>query len=77
EEVGIKVKNISYFGSQSWPFPNSLMIAFTAKYESGEIVVDGKEISDAGWFTKEELPETPGNISIAWRLIQWFKSKNR
>jgi len=75
EEVGIKVKNISYFGSQPWPFPNSLMVAFTAEYESGEIEVDGKEISDAGWFTKEELPEIPGNISIAWRLIQWFKNQ--
>lgn len=75
EEVGIKVKNISYFSSQPWPFPNSLMLAFTAEYESGEIKVDGKEISDAGWFTKEELPEIPGNISIAWHLIQWFKKQ--
>ncbi|MGI6685848.1 MAG: NAD(+) diphosphatase [Bacillota bacterium] len=72
EEVGIKVKNISYFKSQPWPFPNSLMIGFTAEYESGEIQVDGKEISHAAWFTKDELPEIPGSISIAWHLIQWF-----
>lgn len=75
EEVGIKVKNISYFASQPWPFPNSLMIAFTAEYESGEIKVDGKEISDADWFSKDELPALPGNISIAWHLIQWFKQQ--
>lgn len=75
EEVGIKVKNISYFGSQPWPFPNSLMIAFTAEYESGEIEVDGKEISEAGWFSKDELPILPGSISIAWNLIQWFKQQ--
>jgi NAD+ diphosphatase len=72
EEVGIRVNNISYFKSQPWPFPNSLMIGFTAEYESGEIQVDGKEISHAAWFTKEELPEIPGSISIAWHLIQWF-----
>ena len=50
EEVGLKVKNIEYFGSQPWPFPNSLMIGFTANYESGEIKVDGKEILKAKWF---------------------------
>lgn len=72
EEVGIKVKNIRYFNSQPWPFPNSLMIAFTAEYESGSIQADGKEISEAYWFTKDELPEIPGSISIAWHLIQWF-----
>ncbi|HHT62758.1 MAG: NAD(+) diphosphatase [Bacillota bacterium] len=72
EEVGIKVKNISYFKSQPWPFPNSLMIGFTAEYESGEIRVDNKEISHAAWFTKDNLPEIPGRISIAWHLIQWF-----
>lgn len=75
EEVGITVKNISYFGSQSWPFPNSLMIGFTAQYDQGKIRVDGKEISDAGWFSKDELPEIPGNISISWHLIQWFKKQ--
>lgn len=75
EEVGIKVKNISYFGSQPWPFPNSLMIAFTAEYESGEIKVDGKEISDAGWFAKDELPIIPGSISVSWHLIEWFKQQ--
>ena len=42
EEVGLKVKNIKYFGSQSWPFPHSLMVGFTADYESQEINVDGK-----------------------------------
>jgi NAD+ diphosphatase len=75
EEVGIKVKNITYFGSQPWPFPNSLMLGFTAEYESGEIQVDGIEIAEAAWFGKDDLPPTPGNISLAWHLIQWFKNK--
>jgi len=74
EEVGIKVKNIKYFGSQPWPFPNSLMIGFTADFESGEINVDGKEISEAGWYGADELPELPPKMSIAREIINWFVS---
>ncbi len=72
EEVGLKVKNIKYFGSQSWPFPHSLMIGFTAEYESGEIEVDGKEIAHAKWFETKDLPEIPSRISIAGELIDWY-----
>ena len=72
EEVGIDVKDINYFGSQPWPFPDSLMIAFTANYAGGEIKVDGEEIVDAGWFKVGSLPEIPGDISIARRLIDRF-----
>ena len=72
EEVGIEVKGIRYFGSQSWPFPNSLMIAFTAEYAGGEIRVDRREISDAGWYSADKLPSIPGKVSIARRLIDWF-----
>lgn len=72
EEVGIDVKNIRYFGSQPWPFPDSLMIGFTAEYAAGEIRVDGTEIADAGWFSVDDLPSIPSEISIAGRLIEWF-----
>jgi NAD+ diphosphatase len=72
EEVGIRVKNIKYFGSQPWPFPNSLMIGFTADYESGEIAVDGKEIIEAAWFDVNHLPELPAKLSIAREIIDWF-----
>ena len=72
EEVGIKIRNISYFGSQPWPFPNSLMIAFTADYAGGDICVDGSEILDAAWFKKDRLPKIPPRISIARQLIDWF-----
>ena len=69
EEVGIKIKNLQYHKSQSWPFPNSLMLAFTADYESGEINVDGEEISQAKWFDKEEIEMYDSDISIsAWLL---------
>lgn len=69
EEVGITVKNIRYFGSQPWPFPNSLMIAFTAEYESGRITLEEAEMADAGWFTPYNLPQIPPRLSIARRLI--------
>ncbi|MDR2018390.1 MAG: NAD(+) diphosphatase [Syntrophobacterales bacterium] len=72
EEVGIKVWNIRYFGSQPWPFPDSLMIGFTAEYESGELKIDGSEIERAAWFDPEALPLIPGKISIARELIDWF-----
>jgi NAD+ diphosphatase len=72
EETGIEVQDIRYFGSQPWPFPDSLMIGFTARYAGGEIRVDGEEISDARWFTADQLPNIPGKISIARQLIDWF-----
>lgn len=72
EEVGIEVKNITYFGTQAWPFPNSLMIGFTAEYDSGDIRPDGFEIEDAKWFSVENLPVLPGKISIARKLIDSF-----
>jgi NAD+ diphosphatase len=72
EEVGITVKNIRYFGSQPWPFPDSLMVGFTAEYGDGNIRIDPSEITDAGWFSADQLPPIPPKISIARRLIDWF-----
>jgi NAD+ diphosphatase len=77
EEVGITVKNIRYFGSQPWPFPDSLMVAFTAEYAGGEIRIDNSEITDAGWFSWNELPAIPPKISIARQLIDWFSETQR
>lgn len=74
EEVGIEVKDIRYFGSQPWPFPNSLMIGFTAVYASGEIVIEQRELADAAWFSKHSLPQIPPKLSIARKLIDWFVS---
>lgn len=72
EEVGLHVKNIRYYGSQPWPFPNSLMIGFTAEYDGGELQVDGEEVGDGGWFTVDELPDIPSKATIARRLIDSF-----
>ncbi len=72
EETGIEVKNIRYFGSQPWPFPDSLMAGFIADYAGGEIRIDNKEILDAGWYKADQFPQIPERISIARSLIDWF-----
>lgn len=72
EEVNIRVKNIKYFSSQPWPYPNSIMIGFIADYESGDIKVDGKEIVHAGWYSKDNLPILPDKMTIARRIIDYL-----
>lgn len=75
EEVGIEVKNIRFFDSQSWPYPNALMVGFTAEYAGGAVVPDGVEITDAGFYTPENLPEIPSPGSISRRLIDHWLSQ--
>jgi NAD+ diphosphatase len=70
EEVGLQVKDLRYFASQSWPFPHSLMVAFTAEYARGDLRLDPNEIAEARWFgPADPLPDIPGGISIASALI--------
>ncbi len=76
EEVKVNVKNIQYFGSQSWPFPSQLMLGFHAEYLDGDITPDGEEIDLADWFHYRELPQVPtGNISISGQLIESYIEK--
>jgi NAD+ diphosphatase len=72
EEVGIEVENLGYFGSQPWPFPNSLMIGFTAEHAGGELCTDPAEIEDAGWYSAGDLPPLPPKVSIARAMIDEF-----
>jgi len=69
EETAVEVKNIRYFASQPWPFPHSLMVAFTADYAGGEIRCQDGEIADARWFAVDHLPALPHRLSVARRLI--------
>lgn len=69
EETGITVRNIRYFGSQSWPFPSQLMLGFTAEYESGDIRIQESELQMADWFPRDHCPITPPKGSLAYRLI--------
>lgn len=70
EEVGLRVHNLQYFSSQSWPFPHSLMIAFTADYLDGEIRIDENELVEARWFGPGDAwPERVPHISISSILV--------
>jgi len=75
EEVNINVKKVRYWGSQPWPFPGSLMCGFTAEYDSGELIVDGREIVDAEWYSVDALPTLPRPGSIARKIIDDWISK--
>jgi NAD+ diphosphatase len=70
EEVGVRVAACQYLGSQSWPFPASLMLGFTAVTEDAEATPDGVEVTRARWFSREELQEAvlSGEITISSRL---------
>jgi NAD+ diphosphatase len=70
EEVGVQVRGLRYYGSQSWPFPHSLMVAYTAEWVAGDIVPQEGEIEAAGWFDIDTLPAIPPRFSIAGHLIR-------
>ncbi|NVO01050.1 MAG: NAD(+) diphosphatase [Geobacteraceae bacterium] len=72
EETGIDICDITYVGSQSWPFPSQVMVGFVANYAGGELVVDYKELEDARWFPVSNLPTLPPTRSIARRIIDSF-----
>lgn len=77
EEVGVEVANLRYFASQPWPFPHSLMIAFTCDWAGGELRPQPGEIEAAGWFDVFQLPKLPSKISIARSLIDAFAGQIR
>ncbi|TCV91486.1 NAD(+) diphosphatase [Biostraticola tofi] len=70
EETQIQVTNVRYVTSQPWPFPHSLMMAFTADYAAGDIKIQLSELADAGWFRYDALPLLPPPGTVARRLIE-------
>jgi NAD+ diphosphatase len=72
EEVGVDVKDITYVGSQNWPFPSQLMVGFVATYAGGEIKVDPEELEDARWFPCDALPSRPSRHSIAGFILDHY-----
>lgn len=74
EEVGLDVRNIRYYKSQPWPLSGSMMIGFVAEADDRQPVkIDQQEIADAGWYTRDNLPPHPTNISIAGEMIERFE----
>ena len=78
EEAGIEVENIRYFGNQPWPFPNTLMVGFTAEYAGGDLVIEEKELTQAAWFEPQEVLrlQIPRHGTIARQLIDWFLAEH-
>ncbi len=59
EEIGLRVGDLQYFGSQPWPFPHQIMVGFYARWTGGDIAVDGVEVDEARWFEADALPDSP------------------
>ena len=77
EEASIEVRDLRYFGSQTWPFPSNIMLGFRAEYASGELTADGEEGVESGWFDKANLPEIPLKGSIARAMIDaWLEEQD-
>lgn len=75
EETQISIKNIRYYDSQAWPYPSGLMVGFTAEYDCGELELQRSELNKGGWFSRNNMPAIPGEVSLARRLIDaWMKS---
>lgn len=76
EETGLRIKNLTYFGSQSWPYPSGIMVGYHAEYESGTIKLQDEELSTGAFYTRDNLPEIPKKLSIARRLIDaWLENE--
>jgi NAD+ diphosphatase len=74
EEVGLDIKNLKYYKSQPWPFSASLMLGFTAEADdTQQIIIEEKEIKEAGWFTRGNLPPYASSASISGDLIEAFE----
>ena len=74
EETHIKIKNLRYFQSQPWPYPCGLMVGFKAEYDGGEVRLQRSELNKGGWYRYDNLPEIPGKVSLARRLIDdWLQ----
>jgi NAD+ diphosphatase len=75
EEAGVRIRNIRWFGSQTWPYPHSLMLGFIADYASGELVAQAGEIEALGWFGFDRLPDLPHPASLAYRMIEHARDR--
>lgn len=77
EETTLKVDDIHYVGSQSWPFPSQLMLGFTARWCSGEPCWSDGELIDGGFYTRDNMPAVPpGQPSLSrWIIDRWLNSE--
>ena len=75
EEVGLKVKNIRYYKSQPWAFSDSLLFVFFCKLDGNETIsIDTRELSEAVWMNRNEIPNIDDEISLICEMIIQFKN---
>ena len=72
EETRLEISNITYFGSQPWPYPSGLMVGFIADYVSGDIQLQDEELSEGAFYTRNNLPQLPRKLSLARKMIDWW-----
>ncbi|WP_340537604.1 NAD(+) diphosphatase [Nocardioides sp. GXZ039] len=81
EETGVLVGDVTYFGNQPWPLPQSLMLGFIGRAKTTAIDIDEHEIAEARWLTRAQMREEtaagtlvlPGGVSISRSLIEhWY-----
>jgi NAD+ diphosphatase len=78
EELGVEVADVTYTGSQSWPFPHQLMVGYTARYVGGELHIQEQELDDARWFSVENPPEMPPSVSLSYTIIHtWIENHTK
>lgn len=77
EETNLEITNLTYFGSQPWPYPCGLMVGFNADYVSGEIKLQTSELARGAWFRQDNLPTIPEKLSIARMLIDAWLEKSK
>ena len=75
EETHLKIKNLRYLRSQSWPYPSGMMVGFVADYASGELKLQDDELGAGGFFHRDHLPDTPKKLSLARQMIEWWKAQ--
>lgn len=83
EEVGLRLSKVRYVSSQAWPFPRSLMVAFSARAGHTDLTVDTTEIEQAAWFSRDELDAAlaakevrlPMTTSVAHRMITAWRKR--
>lgn len=77
EEAGLEITDLTYVGSQPWPYPHQLMVGFTARYAGGEIVIDEAELERAAWFKVGSLPDLPPPLSLSRQMIDAWVATQR
>ncbi len=76
EEAGVKIKNLKYFGSQPWPFSDSLIAGWTAELDGDETIHRQEaELSEAKWVKREDIPPYETDVSISCCLIEDFRKQ--